>query len=812
MNSEKLSISLTWGALIAGVGLLLYGFLSTTWVYHASYLWFPLIIAILVFGVSHITKLPSLWIAMAIACLLAVLSNTVWPLLVVALVGISSLLLGGLFLRTVGLSSHTRTEGLLVGVGLYGTAIGLAAHFPVNYPGVYFGALVLPILACRAEVIRCWTDFMSAVRDQRANALPLEATLLDTAIGAFALTYFVVALMPEVGHDALAMHLFIPGHMALRHQWGFDVDTYVWAVMPALGDWIYSLAFLLGGESSARLTNFGFVLVLAWLVREVAQWAGATDRGFRWAALLFLCMPLTFTEGSTLFIESPWAAFIVAGAVSILRVYGTSDKSEANVAIGGILLGFAAASKAVTFPLGPALALPLLLHARHWANAKSISGVGKGVGFFVLFGMVPYATAWHVAKNPVFPFFNKTFQSPHWPSVNFESPLFQQGIGWDTPYRVLFDSGKYLEAFPGAGGAQWLLLLVPAVIWLYSRKNWSALLVILVGILGVSLVFLQTSYLRYAFPALAILCAGLGTAFSEEKGVLRFGFLTAGCCAVLFNAVFLYSGSPWYSSFPINTVFSDTARSAYLQTRLPDRKAVDLVNQLNAEGTPVAFFSNPMAAGLKADVLYANWYNHKFQNDVMTAKTQGDVAAMLAGRDVAYVVVDNNWPQLKTFSVLKDSLPKISEPVLNIGSVSVLRLRNDMRFQSEMLRNPDLTAIEGWGLSGTAKHNPATGSATVSVSSPMAQGVTVRPGRKYMNSVTARCVNKGEKAVGRIQVNWIDTKGQFITTNIRTFDCKDDWQTESQELVAPPNAAAAVVYGASHAEAPIEISSISFKQ
>jgi hypothetical protein len=712
----------------------------------------------------------------------------------------------------VGLGSHTRTKGLLVGLGLYGTAIGLAAHFPINYPGIYFGAIVLPVLTCRTEAIRCWTDLMSALRAQRTRDLPLEATTLDTVIGALALTYFMVALMPEVADDALAMHLFIPGHMAARHQWGFDVDTYVWAVLPALGDWIYSLTFLLGGESSARLANFGFVLVLAWLVREISLWAGATERGARWAVLLFLCMPLTFTEVSTLFIESPWTAFIVAGALSILRVYETSDNSETNVAIGGILLGFAAASKAVTFPLGPALALPLLLHARHWANAKCISGVGKGIGFFLLFGMVPYATAWHVAKNPVFPFYNKVFQSPHWLPVNFESALFHEGVSWDTPYRVIFDSGKYLEAFPGAGGAQWLLLLVPAVIWLYSRKNWSALLVIAIGIVGVSLVFLQTSYLRYVFPALAILCAGIGAAFREGKGVLRFGFLATGCGAVLFNTVFLYSGSPWYSSFPINTVFSDSARSAYLQTRLPVRKAVDLVNQLNVEGAPVAFFSARFAAGLKADALYANWYNHKFQNDVMNAKTQGDIAAMLAGRDVAYVVVDNNWPQLKAVSVLRDSLPKISDPVLAIGAVSVLRLRNDMRFQSEMLRNPDLTTLDGWGLSGTAKHNPAAGSVTVSVSSPMAQGVSVRSGRKYMNSVTARCVTKGEKTVGRTQVNWIDTKGQFITTNIRTFDCKDDWQTESQELVAPPNAATAVVYGASHAEAPIEITAISFKQ
>lgn len=812
MNTTKFAISVTWVALLAGIALLGKGFLATTWVFQTSYLGALVTLSAIIFGASRAMNLPAIWVVAAIASVVAVISNAIWPLLVVALMGVSSLLLGGLFLRTVGVPSYSRLEGLMVGIGLYGTAVGFAAHFPVNYPGIYLGILVLSVLACIPEAKKYWMEFKAAIQTKRDNDLRLEASILDASIGSFALVYFLVALMPEVGHDALATHLFIPAHMALRHQWGFDVNSYVWAVMPALVDWIYSLAFLLGGESSTRLTNFGFLLVVAWLVKDLALWAGATSRGCRWAVLLSLCMPLTLTESSSLFVELPWAAFILATTFAFLRVYGTSEKAEANIAIGGILLGLSAASKAVTLPLGPALALPLLLNARHWANAKSIFGIGKGMGFFVLFGIVPYATAWHVAKNPVFPFFNEIFQSPHWPPTNFVSSRFQEGIGWDAPYRVIFDAGKYLEAFPGAGGAQWLLLLVPAVIWLYSRKNWWALLLILIGTMGVSLVFLQTSYLRYVFPVLVILCAGIGVAFNEEKGGLRFGFLTAGCGAVIFNAIMLHSGSPWYSSLPIHVLFSDTARSNYLQTRLPVRKAVDLVNQLNVEGTPVAFFSHPMAAGLKADALYANWYNHKFQNEIMSAKTQGEIAAIFTGRDVTYLVVDNSWPELKVFGVLNESLQKISEPVFKIGTVSVLRLRSDMRFQSEMLRNSELTSIDGWSLSGTVKHVAPEGSVIASVSSPISQSVAVRPGRKYLNSISARCVIKGEKATGRNQVNWIDAKGQFIAASIRTFDCKDDWQTESQELVAPPNAATAVVYGASHADVPIEITSVSFRQ
>ena len=35
--------------------------------------------------------------------------------------------------------------------------------------------------------------------------------------------------------------------------------TYVWAVMPMLGDWLFSVGYMLGGETAARLINVGFI-------------------------------------------------------------------------------------------------------------------------------------------------------------------------------------------------------------------------------------------------------------------------------------------------------------------------------------------------------------------------------------------------------------------------------------------------------------------------------------------------------------------------------------------------------------------------
>jgi hypothetical protein len=813
MPEGRISMVVALVALLAGAALTVKGFVTTDLTILASHLWFLVPALVLIGAIARVTTLSPYLLAAVLACILAVSANVMWSLIVVIGFGLASIVLGDVFLRLIGVNSPSHTERLLAGLGFYGSVVGLIAHFPISYAGAYGVALVLPILLGRSKLLLYWADLKAAFGQQTEDRQPIEEVLVATAIGALALTHFAVALMPELGHDALAMHLFVPGHMAARHQWGFDASTYVWAVMPMLGDWLYTFGYMLAGEPAARLTNLGFILVVGWLVREIALWAGASRRGSAWALLLFLSTPLTFTESSTLFIESSWAAFILCGALSVFRLYSGARDVRSDILLAGLMLGFASATKAVSLTMLPALAVPLLIGIRKWPRDGLMPAIGKGIGLLVLSGGIPYATAWFKTGNPVFPFFNKIFKSPFWPSVNFESPLFQQGFSWDTAYRIAFESGKYLESYPGAGGFQWLLLLCPVLILLAFRKSWAALVLIAVALLGVAMVFHQTSYLRYVFPMLALLCAGIAVVMADTGHWTKHVWWGAGGVAVVLNSMFLFAGSPSYANFSLlGAALSDSARTSFLNSRLPLRNAVVTINQLNDGKSRVAFFSQPMAAGLNSDALYPNWYNHTFQAELFAAKTDGDVAAALTGRGVIYVAADSNWPQWKQFPLLKALLFKITDPVADIGTVSVRRLRSDSRYLTEMLRNPDLATTDGWSIGGTAKHIPESGSVVVTVSSPIAQAIAVYPGRKYMNSVSARCSASGEKTSVRAQVNWLDGSGKFITTNIRTFECGSDWRTEVQEVVAPPDARTAIVYGSGHTEIAIELTSISFRQ
>lgn len=773
------------------------------------YLAFLIVCAGMIVAGAYKSKASPLLVGAAIAAGLALLAGALWPLLVTLWFALASAMLGRAILAVLKINTgEDRLTHFLVGAGMYGTAVGLLAHFPVNYPGIYGMALALPLLLGGRVVVAQARSFLASVSNRGVAGFKVSS--LDMAIAAVALVYFVVALMPEVGHDALAMHLFIPAHLAVRHQWGFDAGTYVWAVMPLLGDWIFSIGYMLAGETAERLLNVGFIFVLGWLVRDLVLWAGGSVKGARWAALIFLSTPLTFTESSSLFIESVWAVFVVAGTLVLLRLCSPSGESKSGMPLAALLLGLAVATKAVTLTILPVLLLLLLWHYKSWLRATSLSSWFTAAGLFLSIGLIPYATAWWLTGNPVFPFFNAIFQSPYYPPANFDSAaVFGKGVTWDVLYRATFESEKYLEASAGASGFQWLLLLAPATIILFAIKQRQGVTLLLVGTMVVAAVFQSVSYFRYAFPAWAILAAVMGLALgwiSTESKLVRRAWVAAATGTVLLNLLFLGAGAQ-YRDFPLKSIGDNAHREVYLQGRLPIRNAVGLVNQLNIGRSPVAVFSHPMAAGIKADALYSNWYNFKFQDEINAASTKQAVASVLLQRDVDFVILDSYW---QGGAEKQELIGEATELIAEYGSISVRRVRADYRFKTELLKNPEFTSIDGWVLAPGAEYDSASGVITTNVAASATQAVMVSPGQRYRNVVVARCAK--ETTLGRVQINWLDAKGQFVTTDIKTFDCAPVWTEQAMEVTTPPVAAVAIVYITGHTAIPLEFKSNSLRQ
>jgi 4-amino-4-deoxy-L-arabinose transferase-like glycosyltransferase len=743
------------------------------------------------------------------ALLLAAMAGALAALLVAVWMLLASALLGNWLARALRCEGSDWVSQLLAGAGCYASAVGLLAHYPVNYRYLYVLALALPLVLGRRTLQR-WFGLAASWAERRRRPGGGDDIALDLAIAVVALTHLIVGLLPELGFDALVTHLFVPAHLATRHQWGFDVSTYVWAVMPMLGDWIFSIAYMLGGETAARLSNVSFVLLLGWLVRELVRWSGGTARSARWAVLLFLSTPLTFTESSSLFIEAVWTCFVLAGTLALLKACSDAGRERRQLLLAGLFLGCALAAKAVTFMVLPPLVLIFIWRWRTWRQAGMAAPLLLAVALLLLFGASPYATAWWATGNPVFPFFNKLFQSPLWRPENFEPPaMFGKGVTWDILYRATFHSEKYVEGRAGAAGFQWLLLFVPAVLSVFLLRRSRGLALFMVGAASVALTFHSTAYLRYVFPAYAMFAAliGLGMGANAPAGSARASLWSAvAAVAVCLNLLFL-NAAAFHGDFNLRTLLSQSERDAYLAKRLPLRNAVGVVNGLNSKRAPVVVLAQPHAAGLESDALYVSWYNIGFETAMNAARTEQAMAMVLIEHGVDFLIIDANWEGPKE---ARELAAKVSEPVAEWGRVTARRLKAEYRFGLEMLVNPDLRGDKGWDLMGDALLNVEQGTLLVSVASPAMQLVPVKAGQQYKNAAVARCRDSG--GVGRLQVNWNDAKGRFIGTSIDTFDCTAEWSEHRADVVAPPGAASAVVYVSAHTAVPLEFKQVSFRR
>lgn len=799
---SRLALSLIMLSALGGLGVTAFGLSNLDGVdvgSGARSLGVFLALTIALAGLAQLFRRPALCLTIGVGGVFGLLAGVLGSLLTVLAIGMSSFLLGRYMFPTL---DGRGALAILVGGGALGTVVGAAAHFPVAYPGVYALLISVPFWLARRDLVEILSRFWNGISGTTA---PLSIQLCNAALGALGLMYLAIAMMPEVGHDALAMHLFVPAHLAARHVWSFDPQLYVWAVMPMMGDWLFALAYLLNGELAARLLNVGVLSVLAWLVYEFTRWARGGKLGASLAALVLLSTPLTFTVASSLFIESIWTAFVLGGAMALLRTLWDPEDAHAGLLVGGVLLGYAIATKAVTLPLLPVIGVVMLLGSgRHLISTGFLTRGALALVIMVLLGAIPYLTAWFKTGNPVFPFFNQLFQSSFYPSVNFDSSgIFGKGVRWDTLYQATFNSERFIEGKPGAAGFHWLMLMTPALFALLLTRNSRGLAVLACALLGIVVTFQSVSYLRYVFPSFAFIAVGIGAAASLQIYAVRRFVVGLVVFACLLNIFFLRAGT-YYGNFSIEPLLGSVERSRYLETNIPIRNAITLVNALNTTRAPVAVFAPPLVAGLEADALYPSWYNNRFQAQVDGARTEREMELMLSDAGVSYVLLDEKWgsPQKRHL------IEAVTIPVYGMTGVSIRQLREEFLYAQELLRHPDFQALDGW--SGQPVTKTTGDGVSTTVTAPLTQAVTVIPGKRYRSEVSVRC---DPPAQARNQVNWLNAASELIRADIRVMNCQSpNVAHSSMDLIAPEGAVAAMVYASAHGIEPVQFLKVSFRK
>ena len=127
-------------------------------------------------------------------------------------------------------------------------AVGATAAMRWHWPAAYALALAFAVVLLRGDVLALVRE-LRAWWAPRPGPFALGRLAAVVAVGAVIALQIAVAARPEVGTDALGMHLELAIEMAREHRFRFDVTRHAWAVMPMGADWLYAAAYQFAGEA-----------------------------------------------------------------------------------------------------------------------------------------------------------------------------------------------------------------------------------------------------------------------------------------------------------------------------------------------------------------------------------------------------------------------------------------------------------------------------------------------------------------------------------------------------------------------------------
>ncbi|MDQ6621451.1 MAG: glycosyltransferase family 39 protein [Pseudomonadota bacterium] len=560
------------------------------------------------------------------------------PVLAVGAWLLSAWLSGRRVLRWLDVPEGSACVAILLGLCLWIGVISATAAMKVHFMPVYVAAVVMTLILTRRDLLALAPTWLATARarEPRPDIFALAWTALLTTV--VILHLFIVA-KPEAGYDANTMHLYIPLLTSEMHRFSFDVTRHAWAVFPLGADWMFTAAYMLGGEAAARLANLAFGALACMLLYRLLR-RHATPALALATVTLLAATPVAFLETGSLFVENLWLAYLLATLTVTLDRFDRG--SPAALAVLALLAAGAMQCKV----LAAVWLVPLLLVApiawRRSLRAWSKPALAT-MAIAILIGAWPYANAWMRTGNPVFPYLNSVFGSANFDTAaDFFNDLYRTPLRPWSLYEMIVHSEPFIEGHNGAAGFFWLLLLPGLVV---ALTRWRSLLPWALLALGggfFAVVFAQQSYLRYVLPAFALLAVlgGWGLAALPQGRALSVVVLVTGVAVGTLQLRLMYTANWNHARLCASCGFDRAAREAYLVTFMPDRVIGETMNRLLPSTARVGFFmpNAPSPAGFLGYARQANWHDHAAFERIARAETTEDLMQVVRAYGLTHVV------------------------------------------------------------------------------------------------------------------------------------------------------------------------------
>lgn len=685
-----------------------------------------------------------------------------------------------------------------------GGVISVAAHFTVNTPTIYFGAISSLAIFCywhaytKNGVCKISLDAFKTCKREWPEIILMSFVLIGT------LLILILSTLPDVGHDALSMHLNIPARMLEAGRWDFDASQYIWSVMPMGANWLTVPAYFLAGEEGARLLNASFLLATAWLMYQMLILRSAQIAALTGPAIL-LTLPLTFSLASTAFVEPALGFFFM---VCLAELAGSKEAKVGRWFVIAVAAGYACSIKLMGWPILPFYLASMIIRSRSRKfEPATLRVVLIAVLAFIVCALPPYLVAYWKTGNPILPYYNDIFRSPFFTTAS----VFGNGYGLANPlYTNLLNSSIFWDSTFGSrifgefrsngviGIAFFIILPLSLLVTSISRR-WWALATLIAALLYILLIFRTQAYLRYIFQVIPwILVVGawaLSRLFSARISVL---LLVSTICIV--NLLRFPVGMWPLEQFTTRLFFDRAIRDEFLAVNQPQAVIGNILQKMDgAKHQKILIMGrDPVFSHFPAGTLADSWHSPKYYYSPLKNTAFTKLLAQLGVDIIVHTIGEGELHESEIINVTNE--------LFRFHTIRVARVKPELLYTQELILGTDLRKpAVAWKLNGAAI--TATGlSSTVSKSAT--QLVDFSAYDKGWLQMKVACP-AGQ--LFRSQINWSGERDNFIATDIEVHSCNPDGAVISRTILRPVGAVFAMIYTGGHTEQAVTTEMVSLR-
>lgn len=347
--------------------------------------------------------------------------------------------------------------------------------------------------------------------------------------------FFLGVIFPAIDYDGNSYHLTFIGQVMQNHNF-FDVPTSIkWlAGYPKGGEFIQLWSVIVSkSDMFTDLAQLPFLAMGLYALYEIGQRLGISKRQSRFAALLFIFLPIVLNQLKTTYVDVMLCTLFFASIAMVLQ----KKLSNLDLVILGIIFSLIISIKA-TGLLFVAAVVPLLLYNLYENSTKhhkkqlywpSYIKPLLIIAIPTIFGLYWYIKNWVIYGSPLYPFGFKLLGHHIFPGQTFQEFAANavtglQGLPKSCAARIWFVWTEqkdwfgclynYDTNFAGLGPI-WFVLLIPASLmagYVALRERRYKLIAVAATFVGLFAVYPTNYYSRY-------------TMFITALGVLAFGIV-----------------------------------------------------------------------------------------------------------------------------------------------------------------------------------------------------------------------------------------------------------------------------------------------